>query len=473
MSERILIIDDEPNFLRLITFTLIDEGFEVVTAENAITALNIIDNQVFDLVVSDLVMPKMSGLELMEEIKTKYPTLPFIIITGAGTIEEAVEAIKKGAYDFITKPFDLKKIRVIIRRALDYGALHRELDCLRKEVREKYRFYNIIGESKQMQGLFDLVDQVADSSANILIHGESGTGKEMLARAIHYKSSRRDKPFFPIDCGSLAETLLESELFGHVKGAYTGATHTRLGVFETSHGGTVFLDEIGDTPLPTQSKLLRVIQERELKPVGSDQIKTVDVRIICATNKDLKEAVLKGSFRKDLYYRIATIPLVLPPLRERLDDIPILVSHFIEKYSRINKKKIKGINREALIILMEYGWPGNIRELEHVIERAVLISNGPMIKSKDICLDSSYIHAEPNLIKTGSLNEIKDKAEKEFIIATLKGVNFNRSQAAKILGISRRTLYDKLEKYNLLVSPKKEDQNKNLEDFEDSNQTLH
>ena len=456
MSERILIVDNEPNFLRLLSSTLIEEGYEVDVAEDGEEALHIIDSQVFDLIFSDLAMPGIDGLELMQRIRERYPVLPFIIITGAGTIEHAVEAMKRGAYDFITKPFDLKQIRVIIKRALEYGALHRELDYLRKEVQEKYQFHNIVGQSKKMQRLFAFVDQVADSSANILIHGESGTGKEMLARAIHYRSSRREKPFFPIDCGSITETLLESELFGHVKGAYTGATSTRSGIFEAANGGTVFLDEVGDTPLSTQSKLLRVIQEKELKPVGSDQIKKVDVRIICATNRELKKAVSKGTFREDLYYRIATIPILLPPLRERTDDIPILVNHFIEKYSNINKKKVKGIAREALFILMGYQWPGNIRELEHVIERAVLITRGAMIKSKDIYMDhSNYISGEQHIFKLGLLNEVVDQTEKEHIIKTLEAVNFNRSKAAKLLGISRRTLYDKLEKYNLIGNLKK------------------
>ncbi|MGA1844618.1 MAG: sigma-54-dependent transcriptional regulator [bacterium] len=455
MTERILIVDNEPNFLRLISSTLTEEGYEVAVAEDGIHALNIMDNQVFDLVFSDLVMPEMDGLELMERIRSKYPSIPFIMISGASTVEQAVEAMKRGAYDFITKPFDLKQIRIIIRKALDYGALYRELDHLRKEVQERYQFHNIIGKSKKMQRLFDFVEQVADSSANILIEGESGTGKEMLARAIHYSSSRRDKPFFPIDCGSLTETLLESELFGHVKGAFTGATYARPGIFEAAHGGTVFLDEVGDTPLSTQSKLLRVIQEKELKPVGSDQIKKVDVRIICATNRDLKRAASQGSFRKDLYYRIATIPLVLPPLRERMEDIPVLVNHFIERYATMNKKKVKGITREALIILMEYRWPGNIRELEHVIERAVLITRGSMIKPKEIYLDHSYVNHEIGIDNPESLTNIMDKTEKEHIIKALERVNFNRSKAAKILRISRRTLYDKLEKYGILSNPVK------------------
>lgn len=450
--KKILIVDDEPNFLILLDRTLQDEGYQIVKTEKSQEALSAMESQTFDLVITDLAMPDIDGIELMQRIKKIYPSLPFIIITGVGTVEKAVEAMKQGAYDFITKPFELDLIHTNVKRALEYGELHRELNYLRKEIQDKYIFSNIIAKTKSMQNIFKLIEQVADSTATVLIQGESGTGKELLARAIHFRSSRKNKPFLAIDCNALSEPLLESELFGHTKGAFTGAIHARRGLFEEASEGTIFLDEVGDIPLSTQSKLLRVIQEREVKPVGSNFITKVDVRIITATNKDLKELIQKQSFREDLYYRIAVVPIYLPPLRERKEDIPLLSVHFIKKYNDLTKKKINGLSREALLALSQHDWPGNVRELENILERAILICNENQITPQHLFINQPMTSENEPLVENDEksmLSKAVEKSEKDYILQVLHSVNFNRTRAAKVLGISRRTLYDKIEKYNL------------------------
>jgi DNA-binding NtrC family response regulator len=456
--KKILIVDDEPNFLTLLGRTLTEEGYQVTTASTSAEAITIGEDTVFDTLITDLTMEGINGIGLMERFRKLYPSLPIIIITGFGTIERAVEAMRKGAYDFITKPFELDKIRTTVKRALEYGELHHELNHLRKEVQNKYAFNDIIAKSKCMQNIFRLIDQIADSMATVLVQGESGTGKEMLARAIHYRSERKDKPFLAVDCSAIPESLLESELFGHTKGSFTGAFTARRGLFEEASEGTIFLDEVGDISIATQCRLLRVIQEREVRPVGSNQTSKIDVRIITATNKDLRELIKKQVFREDLFFRIAIIPIHLPPLRERKEDIPLLCAHFIEKYSRINKKKAKGISREALLALTQYEWPGNVRELENTIERALLICGDGQIELQHLFMnqimmgDSSDKEAQAQ--EQNTLNRAIEKSEKDFILQVLNTVNFNRTHAAKILGISRRTLYDKIEKYNLKsISP--------------------
>ncbi|MEW5800849.1 MAG: sigma-54 dependent transcriptional regulator [bacterium] len=458
--KKILIVDDEPNFLTLLGRTLKDEGYQVTTAATSYEAISLAENTVFDTLITDLAMPEVNGIELMERFRKLYPNLPIIIITGVGTVERAVEAMKKGAYDFITKPFELDKIRTTVKRALEYGELHLELHHLRKEVQNKYDFSNIIAKSKCMQNIFKLIDQVADSMANVLIQGECGTGKELIARAIHYRSIRRDKPFLAIDCSAIPESLLESELFGHTKGSFTGAVNARRGLFEEASEGTIFLDEVGDISIATQCRLLRVIQEKEVRPIGSNQASKIDVRIVTATNKDLRDLIKKQTFREDLYFRVAIIPIYLPPLRERKEDIPLLTAHFIEKYSRLNQKKAKGISREALLALTQYDWPGNVRELENTIERALLISGDGQIDLPHLFMDNIMIDDYPSgdtdqtNDEQNTLTKAIEKAEKDFIIQVLNTVNFNRTHAAKILGISRRTLYDKIEKYNLKsISP--------------------
>ena len=384
MGEHILVVDDEPNFLRLLFATLSEEGYVVSTTTNANDVIPLIEKEVIDLIITDLSMPELGGIELMENLQSLYPGLPIIIITGVGTIEIAVEAIKKGAYDFITKPFELEKVSMSVKKALEYKALCNELKNLRKEVQGKYQF-NMIGQSKIMMHMFSLIEQVADTDSTIIIRGESGTGKEVLAKAIHYLSARKNKSFMPIDCGSLSETLLESELFGHVKGAFTGAYKARAGLFESSEGGTIFLDEIQNIPLNTQAKLLRVLQEREVKPVGSDKInKIIDIRLIASTQKDLSKLIHEGKFREDLYYRLKIFEVEIPPLRKRRDDIPLLISHFIKMNNTKLGKQIQGVEAAALEILCSFDYPGNVRELQNIIERAMILCRGNYIGINDL-----------------------------------------------------------------------------------------
>ncbi len=450
--KKILIVDDEPNYLLLLSGTLQDEGYQVAKAEKSRDAISIMENERFDVFITDLAMPDIDGIGLMQIFRKVNPAMPIIIITGVGTIERAVEAMKKGAYDFITKPFELDTLRMATKRAIEFGELHRELNYSSKEAQNKYIFENIISKSKNMLDIFKLINQIADSMATVLIEGESGTGKELIARAIHYQSVRRNKPFLAIDCSALTASLLESELFGHSKGAFTGAIFHRQGLFEEGTGGTIFLDEVGNIPLSMQSKLLRVIQEREIKPVGSNIMKKIDVRIITATNKSLKDLVQKRIFREDLYYRLTIVPISIPPLRERKEDIPFLVAHFIKKYGLKNRKKVKNISREALLKIIQHEWPGNVRELENTIERALLICKGDTIDCQDLFIEGpmtgNTVYVPPKNEKN-TLNSAVEESEKAYIISTLQKVNYNRTKAAKMLGVSRRTLYDKIEKYDL------------------------
>lgn len=440
--------------LNLLKKTLSKEGYEVTTCPTAEEALEQLGRKVYDLIVADLVLPGMNGIELLKTVKKDMPTIPFILITAFASIESAVEAMKMGAFDYLAKPFQTEELKITIRKAIEQQELSSELQRLRTEVRGQYKFQNIIGRSKKMLSLYNLITKVADSMSTILLQGESGTGKELFAKAIHYNSSRVDKPFVAVECSVLPETLLESELFGHTKGAFTGAIRAKKGLFEQAHGGTIFLDEIGDISLAMQSKLLRVLQEREIRPVGSNEIIKVDVRVIAATNTELKEAVKAKTFREDLFYRIAVIPISIPPLREKKEDIPFLVEHFISKYCRINNKNIKTISRKTLSLLTDYNWPGNVRELENVIERAILISESDEIGVD--CLPSEVQMPKTVLINSQSggsfeekLTKAKEEIELQFIKLALKKHNGNKSLAAKELGMSRGSLYNKIKNHNL------------------------
>jgi len=448
------VIDDEINMLNLLKKILSKEGYEVTTCPTAEEALEQLGRKVYDLIVADLVLPGINGIELLKTVKKDMPNIPFILITAFASVESAVEAMKMGAYDYLAKPFQTEELKITIKKAIEQQELSSELQRLRSEVRGQYRFQNIIGRSKKMLSLYNLVTKVADSMSTILLQGQSGTGKELFAKAIHYNSTRRDKAFVAIECSVLPETLLESELFGHTKGAFTGAIRAKKGLFEQAHGGTIFLDEIGDISLAMQSKLLRVLQEREIRPVGSNEIIKVDVRIIAATNTELKEAVKVKTFREDLYYRIAVIPISIPPLREKKEDIPLLVEHFINKYCRINAKKIKTISPKALSLLTDYNWPGNVRELENVIERAILISESNEINVD--CLPSEiqvpqtvFIDSQSSGSLEDKLTKAKEEIELQFIKLALKMHNGNKSLAAKELGISRGSLYNKIRHHNL------------------------
>jgi DNA-binding NtrC family response regulator len=374
-SATVLVVDDEPNIRRVVQAALAKDGYEVMTAENGKTALDAVStNSELDVIISDLIMPDMNGVELLEAARQINPSVSVIMITAHGTIKSAVDAMRLGAFDYITKPFDLDELKVIVRRAVERRQLINENLTLKQQLKTRYKFDNIVGQSSAMQEVFRLVERVANSRASVLIRGESGTGKELIARAIHYNSSRAQKPFVPVACVALSEQLLESELFGHEKGAFTGAISQKPGRFEMAHMGTLFLDEIGDIPGQVQMKLLRVIQEREFERVGGLKTIKVDVRLITATNQDLEKAVKEGKFREDLYYRLQVVQIYLPPLRDRMEDVPLLVEHFIEKYSKENGKSIKYASPEALEAMMKYKWPGNVRELENAVERAVVLA---------------------------------------------------------------------------------------------------
>jgi len=448
MPERILVVDDEPNMLDLFKKVLGKEGYQVVAASSGEEAIQQLETDRFDLLISDLKMPGLSGLELLKRAKSVCPMMPCVLLTAHGTIDSAVAAMREGAYDYLTKPINIDEITLTVKKALELHRLTREVAQLREKVGFETAMGNIIGRSKPMRDLFRLIRLVADSPTTVLIYGESGTGKELIARAIHQQSPRRDRPFVAIDCGALPETLLESELFGHVRGSFTGAVSNKKGLFEEADGGTLLLDEVGDTTPGFQSKLLRVLQEGEIRPVGSNKTIKVDVRVIAATNKNLKKNVEKKSFREDLYYRLAVVPIVIPALRHRREDIPLLADHFIKKNCERNRLEPKQISPKTLKLLIESPWPGNVRELENVIERAVLMSTGPEITPEALFMEPSVEppdDALPEAIRTAT-----ETVEKEKIAEATRKARGNRSRAAKLLGISRATLYNKLKRYTLI-----------------------
>ncbi len=382
--ESILIVDDEKNYLLILEDLLSEEGYQVVTAESAEKGLEIVVEYDLDAVITDMKMPGMDGMAFLERIHIQNPDLPIIMMTAYGSVEKAVEAMRKGAFDYILKPFKNEELKLTVRKAIDHHLLVCRNRYLTRELQERYQFGKIIGKSASMQRIYQLIEKVAPSKATVLITGESGTGKELIARAIHFNSPRRELPFISVNCGALPETLLESELFGHERGAFSGAVNLRKGRFELAHEGTLFLDEISEMSPPLQVKLLRVLQEMEFERVGGSQTLRVDVRMVAASNRILKEEVAQRRFRSDLYYRLNVVHVHLPPLRDRTDDIPLLVNHFLAKYSQEGNHSLIIIEPEALRRLLDYSWPGNVRELENVIERAVILSNGERIMVKDL-----------------------------------------------------------------------------------------
>ncbi len=383
--ENILIIDDEKNYLLILEDLLTDEGYRVMTARTAEDGLNIFQEYELDVVITDMKMPGMDGMALLDRIHTADPDLPVIMLTAFGSVEKAVEAMRKGAYNYIEKPFKNEELKLTIRKAVDHYQLIKENRHLSRVLKTRYHFSNIIGKSAPMQKVYELIEKVAPTKATVLITGESGTGKELIARAIHYNSTRQDKPFISVNCGALPESLLESELFGHEKGAFSGAISQRKGRFEAAHQGTLFLDEISEMSPPLQVKLLRVLQEMEFERVGSSQTIRVDVRVLAASNRNLKEEVAANRFRADLFFRLNVLNIVLPPLRKRTDDIPLLVEHFLQKYSKEREHRGNmSIDQEACRHLLEYSWPGNVRELENVVERAVILATGDHITLQDL-----------------------------------------------------------------------------------------
>lgn len=383
----VLIVDDERNYLLVLEALLSEEGYQVITAEGAQSGLEALQDHELDVVITDMKMPGIDGMEFLERIRLQEPDLPVIMMTAFGSVEKAVEAMRKGAFDYILKPFKNEELKVTIRKAIDHSQLVRQNRQFARELQDRYRFGSIIGKSAQMQRIFQLIEKVAPTKATVLVTGASGTGKELIARAIHYNSPRKDQPFISVNCGALPETLLESELFGHEKGAFSGAVSQRKGRFELAHEGTLFLDEISEMSTPLQVKLLRILQEMEFERVGGTQTLKVDVRVVAASNRNLKEEVASGRFRADLFYRLNVVHVFLPPLRERTDDVLLLVNHFLTKYGKDNKQDPISISAEAMKYILDYPWPGNVRELENVIERSIILSNRKEIQVKDLPSD--------------------------------------------------------------------------------------
>jgi DNA-binding NtrC family response regulator len=444
-KSRILIVDDEPNARSALSEILSDEGYAVETAADGFKALARYDEGGADLVLTDLKMPGMDGVELMGKLREKDAELPVVVMTAFGAIETAVAAMQAGATHYLTKPLNADELVLVLARALAARELRREAAQLKTLVSERYRFENIIGNAPEMQEVFKSIAQIAPSRATVLIGGESGTGKELVAAAIHQRSPRKDKPFVRLHCAALAESLLESELFGHERGAFTGADRRREGRFEQADGGTLFLDEIGDITPSTQVKLLRVLQERELERVGGNQTLTVDVRVIAATNRDLKQLVADGKFREDLYYRLNVINIALPPLRRRRSDVPALAAYFLEKYARENGKSIESFSDEALARLDAYSWPGNVRELENVVERAVVLAEGRRIEAAHLPAELAAGPTNDSGVKIpGSSMEA---IERHVILKTLEACGGSTSRAAEMLGISVRKIQYRLHEY--------------------------
>jgi len=453
----ILIVDDEPLVRRSLSELLTLSGYAVTTAGNGKEAIDVLKNYHADIIITDIKMPQMDGVQLLKELKTTSPGTPVIMVTGYGSIDNAVEAMKHGAYDYITKPIVDDEIKIVIERLVKQRQLTEENIELKEQLSAAQRnsFYGIVGKTASMQRIYTLIEAITNTRATVLIHGESGTGKRLIAYAIHNCNElERGKPFVEVSCGALTETLLESELFGHVKGAFTGAIKDKIGRFELANGGTLFLDEIDAFSPALQVKLLRVLQEGEFERVGDNKTEKVDVRIIAASNQKLEELIAQGKFRKDLYYRLNIISIEVPPLKDRKEDIPLLVEDFIKKHKKHTNKKIDGICKEALSLLMDYHWPGNIRELENVIERAVILSKNPQIKSEDLpdCLNArKNSDILPDTASDSSmLKHALKSPEKNLILKALETSKGNRNEAAKILGINRTTLYKKMHGFGLL-----------------------
>ena len=441
----ILLVDDDPAALSLLERWLSADGYKVVTAMNGSEALEVFRQNDPDLVISDLIMPGMGGMDLLQKLRSESPDVQVILVTSYGSIPSAVEAVRAGAFDYLSKPIFVEELRIVAERALEHKALEKEVKLLRDSVREKFSFEGIITGNNGMKKIISLARRVAQRDVTVLLQAESGNGKELFARAIHNASHRKGMPFVAVDCASLSGSLLESELFGHVKGGFSGATRTRKGLFEEAQGGTLFLDEIGNLDVSLQSKLLRAIQEREIKPVGSNEIRKIDVRIIAASNYDLGAATTSGRFRSDLFYRLAVVTITIPPLRDRIDDIPALCEHFMNRVSGDGEPK--SIDPSTMRVLMSYSWPGNVRELENAIERAVLISSGTELLLEHF---PDSIRSDPTEISLVDEKEnAKRKLERDAVREALRRSGGNRTEAARILKISRSSLYNRLRELDI------------------------
>ena len=451
-AEKILIVDDEEGMRRLLDRLLSREGYETTTVGSGEEALRQMRADTFDLVVTDIKMPEMDGLQLLEEIKAYNPSLPVIVITAYGTVENAVQALRAGAYDYITKPFESDELRLTVAQVLERQRLLVENRYLHQELEERYSFSGIVGVSPEMRKIYETASAVAASNASVMITGESGTGKELIARSIHFSSARKEKPFVVLNCAALSEGVLESELFGHERGAFSGAVALKKGRFEMAHEGTLFIDEVGEMSLNAQVKLLRVIQEHEFERVGGTKTIRTDVRIVAATNKNLETEVKRGTFREDLFYRLNVVNIFLPPLRERREDIEALARHFFDRYVRETGKRIEDISPGAISCLLAYDWPGNVRELQNAMERAVVLCRGNVITPADF---PPVIQGGEELFlqvpeRGGSLTEILEDLERQLIVKTLQHEEGSQTRAAAVLGIKRTTLRYKMEKYQLI-----------------------
>ena len=443
MKFNVLVVDDEKNIRSGLGEALELDGYRVFLSADGEEAWRLVQDNEIDLVITDLKMPAMSGTELLRRLSADYPTVPVIVLTGHGTIADAVEAMKTGAYDFVEKPLNLDRLSLLVKRALTNRELVLQHRALQEELEKKNQFSNIVGKSDQMKRIFEVVKQVAPTRASVLITGESGVGKELIADAIHYNSRRKDKPLIKVHCAALTETLLESELFGHERGAFTGAVARKRGRFELASLGTLFLDEIGEIDQSIQIKILRVLQDKKFERVGGEETLEVDVRILAATNRDLQEAIRSGDFREDLYYSLNVVNMHIPPLRERKEDIPLLISSFIKEIAEENGKSIQGIDSRATAVLYNHSWPGNIRELRNCIESAIVMAKGNVVTVEDL---PPYIRTPPdeNFIKIRAGTSLED-VEKQIIEFTLNHFDGNKSRAAEALGIGRKTLHRKLE----------------------------
>jgi DNA-binding NtrC family response regulator len=441
----VLIVDDEESARRLCQEALRSGGFRTEVAESAPRALAVLESGPIDIVLTDVRMPGLDGIELLKIIREKYPDTDVVVMTGFGSVPAAVEAIKLGAYEYVTKPFEVENLQRIFRRLVEKRELTAENRLLREQLKTRQGFANLVGTSAQMQKVYRLILMAAGKRHPVLITGESGTGKELVARAIHAHSSRRDKPFVPVDCGALSPTLIESELFGHVRGAFTGADHARLGLLASARGGTVFLDEIAELPVELQVKLLRALQEREVKPIGSNERVRLEARIIAATNQDVAAAIQHGTMRKDLYFRLNVLSIKLPPLRLRKSDVPPLAHYFLDRHGGTDSLA-QGISYEAMSRMMGYNWPGNVRELENCIQRALVLSTGPMIQVKDLPSNVLYPSGEA---AAGSQVSTLNELERNAILQALEAAGGDRVRAARLLGIGKTTIYRKLKEYGL------------------------
>ncbi len=451
-KKRILVVDDEESMRHMLTLILKREGYEVQAVDTGREALQLVNSEPYDFILSDVVMPEMDGLELLQALKQKKVEATVIMMSAYGNLDTAVEAMKRGAYDYVNKPFKPDEILLTLRKAEERENLRRENLRLREEVRRDYSFGNIVGKSPEMIQVFETIKKISEYKASVLIIGETGTGKEMVARCIHYSSPRSSEPFVAVNCGAIPETLLESELFGHEKGAFTDAKKEKRGSFELAHQGTLFLDEVGELSPSAQVKLLRALQEGEVKRLGSEHPLAVDVRIIAATIRDLSQAVAEGKFREDLFYRLNVLPLHLPPLRARKEDIPLLADHFIHKYNELHQLGSEGVTEEVMARLLEYSWPGNVRELENTIERAMILAQGKKIGVD--CLPSEVLGERAPWKKDiwaeeFSIKKASRMLEEELIRKALKRTGGNRSQASKILEISHPSLLSKMKEYGI------------------------